>query len=167
MGRKKTYATAAALRKAVEKYFSGISRLESVKVQVPTGDLDKYGHEIMRFAEVENELGDPIKERVFYIPPERYGLTASLGISVDTWDRYAEDADLGEVVRWAEEQIEGWKNRELLKRENKRTAGLIYEIERNHRRRQFADDSSVRTTPMVAFTDAQLLTIAAQMGGGE
>lgn len=166
MGRKKTYATARELKTAVERYFAGISRLETLKEIVQTEEKDGYGHKVERLVEVENELGEPIKVRVFYVPPERYGLTASLGISIDTWDRYAEDEKLGAVVRWAEEQMEGWKTRQLLERENKRTAGLIYEMERNHKRRQVADDLAGRAAPMATLTDAQLIALATQIGEG-
>lgn len=165
-GRKKKYKTAKELRQAVQSYFDSISCLESIKGSVETDELDEYGHKVRRLEEVKNALGDVIRVRVFYVPPERFGLTEYLGISIDTWARYAEDDALAEVVEWAEEQIEGWKTRELLRRENKRTAGLIWEMERNHKRRQTDDDAGNRATPLVSLTDAQLVALASQTGEG-
>lgn len=165
-GRKKKYKTAKELRQAVQSYFDSISCMESIKGLVETDELDEYGHKVRRLEEVKNALGDVIRVRVFYVPPERFGLTEYLGISIDTWARYAEDLALAEVVAWAEEQIEGWKTRELLQRENKRTAGLIWEMERNHRRKQSDENAGSSATPLVALTDAQLLALASQTGEG-
>lgn len=165
-GRRKTYETAEALESAVQAYFDSISVMETLKERVPTGRKDKYGHEITKLVEVKNTLGKPIFTRVFYVPPEVFGLAEQLGISTDTWRRYGEDETLSEVVTWAEEVMEGWKNRELLRRENKRTGGLIYEMERNHKRKQSGDDVGGRAAPMVALTDAQLIALAAQAGEG-
>lgn len=163
-GRKKKYTSAKVLRDAVQDYFDGISCLEAVKRSVLTGELDHYGHEKTELEDVLNARGEPIRIRVFYVPPERYGLVDHLGISIDTWTRYADDPALADVVTWAEEQIEGWKTRELLQRENKRTAGLIWELDRNHKRRQTDESSGSGATPLVALTDAQLLALASQAG---
>ena len=163
-GRRKTYETAETLEEAVQAYFDSISGLETLTRSVPTGKLDKYGHEITKRVEIKNTMGKPIFTRVFYVPPELFGLTERLGISIDTWRRYGEDEKLSEVVAWAEEQMEGWKNRELLSRENKRTSGLIYEMEHNHRRRQSENDAN-RAAPLAALTDAQLISLAVQTRG--
>lgn len=164
-GRKKKYGTAKALRSAVQDYFDCISCMESVMKTVPTGMLDRYGHAVTKQEPVLNAYGKPVEVRFFYVPPERYGLVDHLGISIDTWTRYSEDPMLSEVVTWTEEQIEGWKTRELLRRENKHTAGLIWEMERNHKRKQ-EDDSAGRASPMIAMTDSQLIALAAQIGEG-
>ena len=147
----------------MQTYFDSISRLITLTERVPTGKTDRYGHEITKSVEVKNAMGKPIVTRVFYVPPERYGLTAALGISIDTWERYAVDPKLADAVAWAEETMEGWKTRELINRESKRTAGLIYEMERNHRRRKSESDADGRATPMVDLADAQLIAMAAQL----
>ena len=164
-GRRKTYETAEALEKAVQAYFDSISRLEIVKIPKETEKRDEYGHKIVKLVAVKGENGQKIRKRVFYVPPEIFGLTTALGISTDTWRRYGEDEKLSEVVSWAEELMEGWKNRELLQRENKRTSGLIYEMERNHRRKH-SEDTDARVTPLAALTDAQLIALASQTGEG-
>lgn len=150
----------------MQAYFDSISRLEKVKTQKVTDKRDEYGHKIEKLVTVKGASGKPIMQRVFYVPPERFGLTEALGISIDTWDRYGENNEFSDVVAWAEELMEGWKNRQLLDRENKRTGGLIYEMERNHKRRQTSEEAAGKATPLVALTDAQLIALAAQAGEG-
>lgn len=164
-GRRKSYATAEDLEAAVQAYFASISRLEKVKIPKETNKRDEYGHKIEKLVNVKGENGKPIMERVFYVPPEIFGLTTAIGISVDTWNRYGESDEFAYVVSWAEEIIDGWKSREALRRENKRTAGLIWEAERSRKLKQ-TNDATGKTSSMVALTDAQLIALASQIGEG-
>ena len=87
-GRRKTYETPEALEEAVAQYFDSISVMETVTESVPTGRLDKYGHEIMQRVEVKNVFGKPFVVRRFLHQPEVYSMTAHFGISMATWERY-------------------------------------------------------------------------------
>ena len=45
MGRRKKYATAAALRRGIRGYFNGISKIEPVMERYLTGNKDCWGHD--------------------------------------------------------------------------------------------------------------------------
>lgn len=134
MGRYKIYKTAKSLEKGVESYFRSISRTEDVTEPVPTGRLDKYGHEIMRMEPVQNDDGEVIRRRVFHIPPTRGGLCQHLGISRSTWLRYCdgeENPKFAEICEWAEDQFLNWRDGQLLERGGKHIRGLELEMNLN------------------------------------
>lgn len=162
-GRRKTYDTPEALEEAVAGYFASISRMETVKIPQITKKKDEYGHAIVRMTAVKGENKKPIKERVFYVPPDLFSLTAHIGISMATWERYEQDEKLADVVTWANELIKGWEARELRSRENKRTAGLINSIDRSERARASRQDPAQGNTPMDGLSDAQLIAMAEQV----
>lgn len=164
-GRKKIYEKASTLEKAVEGYFRSISAMRPVMEPVDTGVVDKYGHTVYRMEPVKNEDGEEIRERVYFVPPSLYGLTAHIGVSMDTWRRYGQDKDLADVVIWAEEHIQGWEDQELRRRENKRTAGLISAIERSDRAKSTGQDPAQgSSTGLEGLSDAQLMAMAEQFG---
>lgn len=162
-GRRKKYETPEALEEAVAEYFASISRMETVKYPQITKKLDEYGHPIVRMVTAKGENGKPIKQRVFYVPPDLFSLTAHIGISMATWERYGQNTDFADIVTWADELIKGWEARELRSRENKRTAGLINSIDRSERARASRQDPAQGNTPMDGLSDAQLLAMAEQV----
>lgn len=164
MGRNRAYTTTAELSQAVNHYFDTISRMEDVTEQVPTGAKDQYGHTVYQQIPVKNALGEIIRRRVFFIPPDIYGLCEHLGIHKTTWERYCQLEIFREVTQEAEERMLGWKSRQLLERENKRINGLTYELERNHKGWAKTGASVESVAPMEELSDAQLLAMADQMG---
>ena len=135
MGRYKTYKTASSLEKAVEGYFRSISRTEAVVEMLPTGQLDKYGHEILHAVPVCNDDGEEMRQRVFHIPPTRGGLCSYLGISNSTWQRYCDEEEnpkFAEICEWAEDQLLNWRNSQLLIRSGKHVRGLEVEMNLNY-----------------------------------
>lgn len=138
MGRYKIYRSTRELTAAVEGYFRSISRTETVMEPVGTGELDKYGHEIMGLQPVLNDDGEEIRQRVFHIPPTRGGMCAYLGISNNTWLRYCdreENPKFAEITEWAEDQLLNWRTGQLLVRSGKHIRGLELEMDMNFGRR--------------------------------
>ena len=163
-GRRKTYETPEALEEAVVAYFDSISRVEKLRVPKPTTKKDEYGHPVMKLTTVKGVDGKPLKQRVYYMPPTRVGLTLFIGVRLDTWGRYGQDKILADVVAWAEEQIYLWEDTELKTRANNRTAGLINSMDRSERAKGARQDPSLGNgTPMDGLTDAQLLAMAEQV----
>lgn len=135
MGRYKIYRTASSLERGVESYFRSISRTETVTEMLPTGRLDKYGHEILKAVPVCNDDGEEMRQRVFHIPPTRGGLCSHLGISNSTWLRYCsgeENPKFAEICEWAEDQLLNWRTSQLLIRSGKHIRGLEVEMNLNY-----------------------------------
>ena len=163
-GRRKIYGTAEELEEAVIAYFDSISRVEKIRVPRPTTKKDEYGHTVMKLTTVKDADGKPLKQRVYYVPPTRVGLTLFIGVSLDTWGHYGKDKNLSDVVAWAEEQIYFWEDTELKTRGNNRTAGLINSMDRNERARMSRQDPAQGNgTGMEGLSDAQLLAMAEQI----
>lgn len=138
MGRYKIYTSDEQLREAVEGYFKSISRLETVKELVNTGQKDSWGHFILEYKPVmitRDGVSVPIMERVFHVPPTRGDLCSYLGISRDTWTRYCDreaNPKFAETTEWAEDQLRNWRDKELLKRSGKNIKGLIHDLAINY-----------------------------------
>ena len=70
-----------------------------------TGRKDKYGHTIFEYRSVLNDEGEEITYREFIVAPRMTALCRYLGISAQTWARYASGegaADEAEARRWRE-----------------------------------------------------------------
>lgn len=85
MPRAKKYRSAASLMRAAEKYFRSISRTKTMVEPVPTGRLDRYGHEICEMRKVLNDEGEEVTVRRFLEPPRITAMCRSMGISRTTW----------------------------------------------------------------------------------
>lgn len=140
MPRAKRYGSAAALRRAAEKYFRSISRTETVTELVPTGSLDRYGHEICEPRPVVDDDGCEMKTVRFYEPPRITAMCRSMGISRQTWSKYvsgayalteAEAEEWRAVGEYARERCEDWLRGELLTR-TKGVAGVLSELRANY-----------------------------------
>lgn len=131
MGRKKKYS-AAALRKAVERYFRSISRVVPVTEKVPTGEYDERGHMIFRDEPVENQLGERVERIEYLLPPEEGALCRALGISTTTWASYGRQEETAEVVADAKDTIKAWLWGEMLTRSGKDVKGVQFNLENNY-----------------------------------
>lgn len=135
MGRWKKYTNAKQLTKAVEGYFRSISRMETVKEPVDTGELDRYGHKILKMVPVCNDDGKEIRRRVYHVPPTRGGLCTYLEISRDTWQRYCDrsrNPQFAGITEWAEDQLRSWRDDQLHDRDDKHIRGLLHDLEVNY-----------------------------------
>lgn len=106
---------AKKFRKAVEKYFRGIS----VEVEVP---------------DVLNLDGEPIKKIAYAEPPTISSLCLALGIDRSTWENYSNPdmhPDTAKTCEGVKLRIEAYLERELLTRE-KSVQGIIFNLSNNY-----------------------------------
>lgn len=128
MGRMKKY-TAAALNKAVKRYFAGISRYVPVMESYDTGKKDNMGHIVYAEREVINQLGERVLKLNYLTPPSLGGLCLYLGISRETWSEYSRDRETAATCRYARELIQLWNEEELLTRKD--VKGIIFNLQNN------------------------------------
>ena len=119
-GRPRTYRTAAALEKAIDGYFSSISR--TVVLKDLTGDP------------VLNDEGQQIRTREYLIPPSVQGLSLHLGIDRRTWLNYCDPEqhpEFSAVTARTQLRLEEYLVRESLTRE-KGLHGVTFNLEHNY-----------------------------------
>lgn len=129
MGRKKTYTSAKRLKEDIEAYFAGITVRRAVTEFIDTGERTNKGKPILREVPVKDLNGEPIYETVFLKPPTITGLCLFLGISLDTFENYAKDKTLGEVISWARLVIEQYLEEQLSIRD--KPQGIIFNLKNN------------------------------------
>lgn len=132
-GRKKKY-TGRTLRKAVERYFRGITRTVTLREQVNTGEKDSWGHWVYELRDITNDAGEPVKVREFVVPPTVGGLCEALGIHRSTWADYCDrdkHPELAETTAWAREVIQHYLESELLGRDGRNLKGVIFSLQNN------------------------------------
>lgn len=130
-GQPKAY-TPRTLKKAVERYFASISRVVPVKEPIQTGKLDRYGHPVFEYVQVENSLGEKVYTTEYLIKPSRAGLARFLGIHRSTWDNYHDKdvyPEFQEIVEDAEDRIFAWTHEQLLTRSGRDVKGIVVELE--------------------------------------
>lgn len=94
VGRHKKYASAAALEKAVDRYFASLSYQEPVMVQTPTGAVDEYGRPetaLRMLTDGPDGTGRPVTVTRYITAPSMAGLYLALRISKETWSSYGTD----------------------------------------------------------------------------
>lgn len=129
MAREKIY-NAETLPRAINKYFTSISRTVTAMEKYATGEKDADGHVIYGERKIENDAGKPIKYRQYIIAPSMSGLCLHLGISRDTWSAYARSDDLGLICQRAKERVEAYLEQELIMRPGK-TRGIEFNLSQN------------------------------------
>ena len=106
-GRPRKYETAEALAEAVDAYFSSISYQEPAVVATPTGEVDAKGRVIWATKmlteppERPGGIGKPVTVVKWLVQPGVAGLCLHLGISRDTWARYAKKTAFREICEGA------------------------------------------------------------------
>lgn len=125
-GAPKKYKTPAAFRRAVEKYFAGISTVLAVE--------DPYGKPI------KNADGEIIRKLVYAVPPSIEALSLSLGFTERTWDNYKEREGYAEICEDAKLRIKAYLVEQLNMRE--RPQGIIFNLQNNF---QMAEKRDVNT----------------------
>lgn len=131
MGRKKKYG-AAALKKAVERYFRSISRIVPVTEKVETGERDEQGHRLYRDEPVKNQLGEVVTRVEYLLPPEEGALCRALGISTTTWEAYGRQEETREIVEDAKATIKAWLWQQMMVRSGKDIKGVQFNLENNY-----------------------------------
>ena len=120
VGAPQKYKTAAALRRAVDKYFRSISA--TVEVASLTGEP------------VLNEDGKPVKKTEYIVPPTEPGLCLFLGITTRTWRNYANPKlhpEFEAVTDEVKTRFEAYLVEQSLTRE-KGVQGVIFNLTNNY-----------------------------------
>lgn len=132
MPREKKY-TAKSFEAAATAYLDSIRRIKAITELVPTGELDKYGHPVLRAERVRDMQGKPMLRVEYVEPPTVGGLCKALGISRQTWAAYlSEGGALGAAAQAYREECQAWNERELLTREGKNLAGITFNLQANY-----------------------------------
>lgn len=137
-GQPKRY-TARKLKKAVEEYFASITRQRTLTEKVPTDQLDKYGHPILRDVPVKNSMDEQVIVTEYVVPPSKGALARFLGIHRSTWDNYHDSKtypEFQEIVTDADDRILAWNEEQLLTRSGKDIKGIEFNLENNFGYRQ-------------------------------
>ena len=140
MARPKKYSTAAALEKAVERYWGSISYERPVVVSVPTGEVSESG-EVKYKARMllvdedgivsQDGIGKPMTERIFLREPSVSGLCVFLGISRDTWASYKADERLQHVCEAFLLRLEDHLVDKLDGNKVKTVQGVVFNLKNN------------------------------------
>lgn len=133
--RTKKYKSAAALLKAVDKYFDKISREIDVTELVPL--LDDDGHAVMGKRgpiyvqeKVRDNSGNVMRKLQYTVPPSLAALCLDIGISSVTWAAYSDDDDLGPVCAYAKLRVEAYLTEQVNIRD--RPQGVIFNLQNNY-----------------------------------
>ncbi|MEG1492327.1 MAG: terminase small subunit [Oscillospiraceae bacterium] len=116
MGRPKKYSSANTFSKAIEKYFSSISRTVTLTEKLANGKYTQKGEPMFDIVNICNDEGEPIRVREFVVPPSVSALCLYLKISKDTWGAYLNDAELSSAAENARARIEAFLEGELISR---------------------------------------------------
>lgn len=133
--RRKKYDTPAALLKAVDRYFTGISRMVDAQELVPL--QDNNGHVMMgkkgpiyTYRTICNKKGEPYRKLEYIVPPSLAALCLDIGISQVTWAAYSDDVELGPVCEYAKLRVEAYLTEQVNIRD--RPQGVIFNLQNNY-----------------------------------
>ena len=124
--------SAAALEEAVDRYFRSISREKLLTEKTETGETDKNGKPITVDTAVLNALGEVVTVTEFLLPPTRWGLLHSLGLTEEDWHALSRKPALSAVVRQAEARLVDWRFQQILSLPGKDIKGLLFDLEQNY-----------------------------------
>lgn len=128
----KKYKSAAALRRACEKYFNSISRTVPAAELYNTGEKDEWGHFVFEKRKILNDAGEEIRYIEYAVPPSITAMCIYLGISRETWRRYiSSDEEWGAVGVWVKQKIRSYLLHELMTR-TKGIRAVEINLERNY-----------------------------------
>lgn len=107
--------TAKAFGLAVEAYFRRITRTKRLVVAEPDGEekngvftakTDMFGNMKNKYIQPTNAAGEPAEVTEYLIQPTISGICYELGISKQTWSRYAKEKGYAETVERARLRVE-------------------------------------------------------------
>lgn len=128
VGRPKSY-TANTLAKAVNRYFSSISRIKEIWEKVPDGE-DENGKPKFKYERVLNALGEPATEIEYFVRPSIAGLCSYLHIHRATWNNYTHDDKYRSICAAASGEIEAYLCSQL--GNGKGDSGIIFNLTHNY-----------------------------------
>lgn len=168
MPKRKEY-TQETFRRAVDKYFAGISRRVAVKELVPTGHYTQKGAPVLEPRDVKNDAGKLVMEQEYVVPPSLGGLCLHLGISRATWGRYASTAGYSDVCDEAKLRVEEYLERQLIQTP-KAARGIIFNLQANFDWRERRElELGAETREVLSMDDkvSLLREIASDFSGGD
>lgn len=127
--------TARSLKKAVERYFAGITRIVPLTEPKDFGARDEMGHVIYEQVPVINSLGEQVKVTEYIVPPSVGGLCEALGIHRATWANYCDpekNPEMFDTTTQAQGRMRAWNEQQLLTRSGKDIKGIIFNLENNY-----------------------------------
>lgn len=131
IGRPAKYETAQELGAAVEDYFRSVSYQKPVIITTPTGEVGEDGNEVIvtrMLREGPDNTGRPVTVTEYLEPPSIASLCLFLGISRDTWAKYARRRGFREIVEHTRTRIEAYLVGRL---ESRHTQGVIFNLKNN------------------------------------
>ena len=128
VGRPRSY-TPQKLARAINRYFSSISREREIWEKTPDGE-DENGKTIYKTVRVINSLGEPATEIEYFVKPSIAGLCAFLHIHRDTWNSYSHDEDYRDICAAASGEIEAYLCSQL--GNGKGDSGIIFNLTHNY-----------------------------------
>lgn len=134
VGAPRKYASALALRRAVNVYFDGISRMVPVTVMEYTGETTQKGAPIMAPAPVRGPDGKDLLRLEYLVPPSEAALCMALGIDLKTWERYQDEEKYpgyGEVIQAAKLRIKAYLLEQSMVRD-KGLQGILFNLSANY-----------------------------------
>lgn len=125
-----TVYDAKALERKVNAYFRSITRRVAVTEDVPTGEVDRYGHALTRKERVYNELGEEMEREEYILPPCESDLADFLNVHRATWTEYCNHAKHPEFTDTTERalcRMQSYYEREILKKKSPQGAQFLLE----------------------------------------
>lgn len=127
-GRPRAY-TPDKLKKAVNRYFSSISRERAIVEKIPDGYTED-GKEKYKIVPVLNALGEEAKEIQYLTKPSVAGLCAFLHIHRDTWASYCRSEEYKSITDAVKTEIEAYLCSQL--GNGKGDTGIIFNLTHNY-----------------------------------
>lgn len=166
--RTERFSDAEELRRAVDGYFSSISRTVDAVEHRETGEKDAAGRKMTKDLPILSDAGEQIRYREYVVPPTLWGLCEYLGISLETWQAYC-DGSRYPAYQAAAARAAGhfreWNERELLTRKDVR--GVIYHMENSQTATQSGVTRPAGADMSLAEKRALLETLRDEMPDGE
>lgn len=114
------YKTVAAFKKAVDGYFSSITRERKLTEWVDSGERTNKGKPIMVERDVLGIDGQPVMVLDYVVPPTFPALLLKINVSKSTWNNYSHQEGFADVCAVAKLKIEAWLEEQSAIRENPR-----------------------------------------------
>ena len=133
MGRHKKYETAAALGRAVARYFKSITYEKPVIIyREDIVEDPKTGQDVVKKVPefLTDKDGETVMETVWRKEPSIADLRLFIGVSKSTWAEYAKDENKAVVIEDARDRMEA-RLTELLNTRNS-TQGVKFNLEANY-----------------------------------
>lgn len=129
-GRPRIYKTVAAFRKAVDGYFTAITRERKLTEWVDSGERTNKGKPVMVERDVIGIDGQPVFVLDYVVPPTMPALLLTIGVSKSSWDNYRQREGYAEVCADAKLRIEAYLAEQAVLRD--KPTGVIFTLENNY-----------------------------------